>query len=385
MTLTEELRAKAKALGFEKIGISRPERLDARSGLQQWVAQGRHGEMHWMGRSPERRTDPRKVFEETKSVISLVLNYYTPMPHSQKLEHGKISRYAWGRDYHWILRDRTKELVAWITELEPAARGLYYSDTGPVMDKAWAHKSGLGWIGKHSNLITRELGSWVFLGEILLNLELEYDQEARNYCGTCHRCIEACPTKAIVAPYVVDARLCISYLTIELRGAIPRKLRPLIGSRIFGCDDCQDACPWNRFAQTSLEKAFYPDEGNQAPVLIDLMRMTASEFKERFRSSAIKRAKYAGFLRNVAVALGNSRDTGAVPVLWEALRHSESLVRAHAAWALGEIGGNMAFDALSQANDDEKDTSVREEIQLALSKLNLKVPIEGAGERICPR
>ena len=370
MTLSEEIRSKAKALGFQKIGVSRPEKLDARSGFSEWLAQGQHGEMHWMGRSPERRTDPGKVFEETKSVISLALNYYTPIQHSQQLEHGKISRYAWGRDYHRILRDRSKTLVAWITKREPAARGLHYADTGPVMDKAWAHKSGLGWIGKHSNLITRELGSWVFLAEILLNLELEYDQEARNYCGTCHRCIDACPTKAIVAPYVVDARLCISYLTIELRGAIPRQLRHLVGSRIFGCDDCQDVCPWNRFAQPSLEKAFYPDEGNQTPALVDLMWMTEPEFKERFRSSAIKRAKYAGFLRNVAVALGNSRDTRAVPVLSEALRHSESLVRAHAAWALGEIGGNLAFDALSQAKGHEKDTSVREEIHLALSKLN---------------
>jgi len=370
MSLTEEIRAKAKTLGFQKIGISRLEKLDARSGLAEWLAQSRHGEMHWMGRSPERRTDPGKVFEETKSVISLALNYYTPIQHSQQLEHGKISRYAWGRDYHRILRDRSKTLVAWITKREPAARGLHYADTGPVMDKAWAHKSGLGWIGKHSNLITRELGSWVFLAEILLNLELEYDQEARNYCGTCHRCIDACPTKAIVAPYVVDARLCISYLTIELRGAIPRQLRHLVGSRIFGCDDCQDVCPWNRFAQPSLEKAFYPDEGNHTPVLVDLMRITESELKERFRSSAIKRAKYAGFLRNVAVALGNSRDIRAVPVLAEVLHHSESLVRAHAAWALGEIGGKLAFDALLQASGDEEDTSVREEIRLALSNLN---------------
>ncbi len=180
------------------------------------------------------------------------------------------------------------------------------------MDKAWAHKSGLGWIGKHSNLITRELGSWVFLAEVVSTLDLEPDAESRNYCGTCHRCLDACPTRAIVAPYVVDARLCISYLTIELRGPIPRELRPMIGSRIFGCDDCQDVCPWNRFANSVRGGQFYPAEGNQVPVLIELMQLTEDQFEERFRNSPVRRAKYAGFLRNVAVALGNSRDVGAV-------------------------------------------------------------------------
>ena len=367
MSLTQEIRAHAKRCGFDALGISRAEKLDERNGLREWLAREHHGEMRWMGVDPEKRINPLRVLVESRSVIALALNYYAPAQHSNRLEHGKISRYAWGEDYHSVLKNRLAQLAAWIAGSQPTARGLYYCDTGPIMDKAWAHKSGLGWIGKHSNLITRNLGSWVFLGEILLNLDLDYDVESRNYCGKCHRCIDACPTKAIVAPYVVDARLCISYLTIELRGAIPRKLRPLIGTRIFGCDDCQDVCPWNRFAQPSEEKAFYPDPQNVAPVLIDLMRMTEAEFRERFRNSAVRRAKYRGFLRNVAVALGNTWNPSAIPVLSSALlRHSEPLVRAHAAWALGEIGGETSSDALKAASPVETSPSVLEEIRLAL-------------------
>jgi epoxyqueuosine reductase len=369
MKLTEEIRAQARAVGFDKVGISRAEKLDDRNGLQEWLAKGQHGEMRWMGLDPAKRINPVKVLAEAKSVIALALNYYTPVQHSSQPECGKISRYAWGEDYHKILEERLADLAGRIVKLEPAARGLYYSDTGPLMDKAWAHKSGVGWIGKHSNLITRTLGSWVFLGEILLNLKLEYDPEDRNYCGTCRRCIDACPTKAIVAPYVVDSRLCISYLTIELRGAIPIELRHLIGTRIFGCDDCQDVCPWNRFAQPSLERAFYPQECNRAPVLIPLMQMTESEFRERFRNSPVRRAKHTGFLRNVAVALGNTNDPAAIPVLAGALlKHSEPLVRGHAAWALGEIGGETCPGTLRKASQSEMDSSVLEEIRLALSK-----------------
>lgn len=373
MNLTQTIKAKANALGFAKIGISPAERLDERNGLEQWLADGNHGQMSWMGRDSEKRMDPRRVFLEAKSVITLALNYYSPERHSENPEHGKISRYAWGRDYHLIFKELLKTLAEWIVEQEPSVKGLYYSDTGPLMDKAWAHKSGIGWIGKHSNLITREVGSWVFLGEILLNVELSFDNEDKNYCGTCHRCMEVCPTKAIVAPYIVDARLCISYLTIELRGPIPLELRPLIGSRIFGCDDCQDVCPWNRFAQPSLEKDFYPVSGNHVPVLIDLMQMSEGEFKERFRSSAIKRAKYAGFLRNVAVALGNSRNSNACSVLADALHHPEPLVRAHAAWALGEIGGEESESALKRALPTEKDLEVIEEIHAALREVSRAV------------
>jgi len=373
-SLQVAIREKAKELGFVKIGISRAERLDERNGLNEWLAAGRHGEMLWMGRNADMRLDPRTLLSEARSVISLAANYYAPESHSEDRRHGKISRYAWGRDYHAVLKERLKSLVEWIGQNHPEARGLYYCDTGPVMDKAWAHKSGLGWIGKHSNLITREVGSWVFLAEVVLNLDLEPDVESRNYCGTCHRCLDACPTRAIVAPYVVDARLCISYLTIELRGPIPRELRPLIGSRIFGCDDCQDVCPWNRFATPCDEDRFYPADGNQVPVLTEFMRLTEGQFEEHFRYSPVRRAKYAGFLRNVAVALGNSRDIGACEVLAESISHKESLVRQHVAWALGEIGGDLARQALRCALPGESQPVVAEEIRVALRKWERKVP-----------
>lgn len=373
-SLTFALRQKAKELGFAKIGISRAERLDERNGLDEWLAAGRHGEMFWMARNAVKRLDPRTLLSEARSVIALAANYYTPQPHSEDSRHGKISRYAWGNDYHAVLKKRLRSLVEWIEQNHPQTRGLYYCDTGPVMDKAWAHKSGLGWIGKHSNLITREAGSWVFLAEVVSNLELEPDPESRNYCGTCHRCLDACPTRAIVAPYVVDARLCISYLTIELRGPIPRQLRPLIGSRIFGCDDCQDVCPWNRFATPCDEDQFYPSYRDRVPVLTELMRLTQEQFEERFRNSAVRRARYAGFLRNVAVALGNSRDAGAVEVLAESLCHKESLVREHAAWALGEIGGDFAREALRWALPVENEPVVAKEIRMALRKWDHNAP-----------
>jgi epoxyqueuosine reductase len=363
--LTTAIREKAKELGFAKVGISRAERLDERNGLDDWLAAGNHGEMLWMGRNAGKRLDPRMLLSEARSVISLAANYYAPMSHSQDGRHGKISRYAWGFDYHAVLRTGLKGLVEWIEQNDPEARGLYYCDTGPVMDKAWAHKSGLGWIGKHSNLITQEVGSWVFLAEVVLNLDLEPDGESKNYCGTCRRCLDACPTRAITAPYVVDARLCISYLTIELRGPIPRELRPLVGSRIFGCDDCQDVCPWNRFATPCEQDQFYPAEGNHVPVLTELMQLTRDQFEERFRQSAVRRAKYSGFLRNVAVALGNSRDTHAIPVLAQAMEHEEWLVRLHAAWALGEIGGAEGCRALQKSLKRETDPAVLEEIRIA--------------------
>jgi epoxyqueuosine reductase len=369
MPLTKEIKAKALELGFSKVGISRAERLDERNGLQSWLAAGRAGEMEWMNRLPDKRLDPTQVLPRVQSVIALALNYYTPFSHSEDAHHGKISRYAWGRDYHQVMNNRLKALWEWILGRAPSAEALYYADTGPLMDKAWAHKSGLGWIGKHSNVITRNRGSWVFLGEILVSLELDYDLESNNYCGSCRRCIDCCPTKAIVAPYVVDARLCISYLTIELRGPIPRELRSMIGSRIFGCDDCQDVCPWNRFATPSLEKDFYPNGWNHVPVLIDLMEITEFQFRERFRHSPVRRARYAGFLRNVTVALGNSHDPSACKVLEKSLRHAEPLVRSHAAWALSEIGNPDSLAELIRAASAEPETRVRDEFQEAISSL----------------
>ena len=370
--LADRIRAKALALGFDKVGFSRAGPLGSRSGLEKWLESGHQGEMHWMSRNAAKRQDPSLILAEVRTILSVAINYYHPLDHSENPRHGKISRYAWGLDYHHVLKARLKTLAGWIAETLPPANGLFYSDTGPVMDKVWAHKAGLGWIGKHSNLVSRDQGSWLFLGEILLDLELPESGESGNFCGSCRRCLDACPTGAIVAPYVVDSRLCISYLTIELRGPVPLELRPLIGSRIFGCDDCQDVCPWNRFAQPSLEKAFYPAPGNHAPVLMKLMRISRQEFSERFRLSPIRRCGYAGFLRNVAIALGNSGLPETVPSLKIALHHPESLVRRHGAWALGRIGDREARSELLQATRSESDPCVRSEIRLALDSLEFR-------------
>lgn len=370
--LADRIGSKALALGFDKVGFSRAVPLGSRSGLEKWLESGHQAEMHWMSRNAAKRQDPSLILADVRTVLSVAVNYYHPLDHSENPRHGKISRYAWGLDYHRLLRARLKELAGWIAEALPPANGLFYSDTGPVMDKVWAHKAGLGWIGKHSNLVSRDRGSWLFLGEILLDLELPETGESGNFCGSCRRCLDACPTGAIVAPYVVDSRLCISYLTIELRGPIPLELRPLIGARIFGCDDCLDVCPWNRFAQPSQEKDFYPSPGNQAPVLMELMRMSPREFSQRFRLSPIRRCGYAGFLRNVAIALGNSGLPEAVPSLTVALHHPESLVRRHGAWGLGRVGGREARSELLQAVATESDPSVRSEIRLALDRLQFR-------------
>ena len=367
--LTKTIRLEALKLGFTKVGFSQIDQIKKNSGLDSWLQQGDHVEMHLMARTAEKRQNPNLVLEQAFSIISLGMNYYVSEKHSEDPMIGKISRYAWGEDYHQVLKKRLRKLANWIKETIPSCQGLFYSDTGPVMDKVWAHKAGVGWIGKHSNLISREQGSWLFLGEILIDVPLTYDEQSNNYCGTCCKCIRACPTGAIVAPYVVDSRLCISYLTIELRGVIPLDLRPLIGTRIFGCDDCQDVCPWNRFAQPTMESSFYPSEGNHVPQLTKLIQLTKKEFNQHFRFSPVKRCGYSGFLRNVAVALGNSKDTLAIPYLEQALVHQESLVRIHTAWALGNIGGNKAKSILTHTSYLETDPLVRREIRLALDAI----------------
>jgi epoxyqueuosine reductase len=293
----------------------------------------------------------------------VVKNYNGPGSHSRDPRVGRISRYAWGDDYHDVLLDKLHELRRHVERLGGNVKVCV--DTNAVLEKPWAQAAGLGWQGKHSNLITRDLGSWFFLGEALTDLDLEPDApHAKEYCGTCTRCIDLCPTKAIVAPYVVDSRKCIAYLTIEHRGSIPRELRPLMGNLVFGCDICQDVCPWNKFAKVAPEREFHAREGNLTPALIGLLGMTREEFNLRFKDSPVKRAKHAGFLRNVAVALGNSNDQAAIPALEKALEHEEPLVRAHAAWALGRLG---AQGILERRREKEPAVEVRAEIDAALN------------------
>jgi epoxyqueuosine reductase len=298
---SERIKERALAEGFHKVGIVRAEALTAeRERLQEWLRRGFHGEMRWMERDPEQRADPRLLFAEARSVVVVALNYYTPHKHADAPGTGKISRYAWGDDYHEAVGSRLKSLLAWIKQEWPEAEGKTCVDTSPMMDKVWAERAGLGWIGKHTNLITRDYGSWVFIGELLLNLELEAEGErTEDHCGTCTLCIEACPTGAITEAYVVDSNKCISYATIELRAPeIPAEVAAKLDGWLYGCDVCQDVCPWNRFEKETNEQRFEPRPGNIAPGLPEILQLTPDTYAARFRRSTIKRAKLNGLQRN---------------------------------------------------------------------------------------
>ena len=297
--LTKTIKSKAFELGFSSVGVARAESLEAEGvRLQQWLSRGYHGTMEWMQKNVEKRFDPHQILPNAHSVISLALNYYTPAEHSENPETGKISRYAWGDDYHVVMTSRIQQLVDCIKSERPDVNARFYVDTGPVLDKAWAVRAGVGWLGKHTNVITKECGSWVFLGEIILDLDLEYDEPIADFCGTCTACIEACPTDAIVEPYILDSTKCISYLTIEHKGPIPDNLKPGLNSWVYGCDICQDVCPWNRFQQPTNEGAFFPRSENVEPLLDDLAGISAEEFARRFKKSPIKRTKREGIVRN---------------------------------------------------------------------------------------
>ena len=299
------------------------------------------------------------------------MNYYTLDPPKALAEdpgRGQISRYAWGDDYHELIRERLLELVTFIKQTaESELKTRVCVDTAPIIEREYAQKAGIGWIGKNTNLIHWRSGSWYFLAEVLVNIVLESDTpELRGSCGTCTRCIEACPTDAIIEPNLLDSRRCISYLTIELKESIPKALRPEIGNWVFGCDICQEVCPWNSKAVSTTETGFQPRDGNLTPKLLSLVGMTQEEFSRRFKGSPIKRAKRRGFLRNVLVAIGNWGTQRAVPALKDALADDEPLVRSHAAWALGRIGGNAAKRTLQKRLTVETEQDVITEIQEAI-------------------
>lgn len=299
-------------LGFSKIGFARAEALPAaETRLRQWLEHGYQGEMKWMERDPALRSDPRQIFPDARSVVAVALNYYTPHAHHDGPANGKVSRYAWGDDYHDVVSDRLRELLSWIKGRWPEAEGKVCVDIQPIMDKAWAERAGLGWIGKHSNLISTEFGSWVFLGELILNLELEYDDVAvPDQCGTCTLCLDACPTGAITAPYVVNSNLCISHATIESRAEeIPAEVSSRLEGWVYGCDICQDVCPWNQMTPVTGESRFEPREGNVNASLPELLELTPATYAARFRRSAMKRAKLAGLQRNARALLKQTEDS----------------------------------------------------------------------------
>lgn len=343
--LAANIKQWAYELGFQQLGITGCDLSQDEVWLLNWLDHGRQGEMGYMARHGRKRSRPQELLPGTLRVLSARMEYLPsfnnpPQDVLNTPDMGYISRYALGRDYHKVLRQRLSALARRIEEHVGQFGSRVFVDSAPVLEKALARNAGLGWIGKHTNLIHKDSGSWFFLGELYTDLPLPTDPPARAHCGTCTACIAACPTGAIVGPYELDARRCISYLTIELRGSIPPELRPLIGNRIYGCDDCQLVCPWNRHAKSSDEQDFAPRNGLEAPLLVELFRWSEHEFYERTEGSAIRRIGYACWLRNIAVALGNAPTTGAVVQALASRIHDDpsSLVREHVAWALAQHG-----------------------------------------------
>jgi epoxyqueuosine reductase len=334
------IRQRARELGFDDCRFTAADAPASAEDYQNWLTNHHHGEMAWLERNAAKRTDPQQVLAGAKSMICLAASYEDSNSKFkiQNSKSGIIARYARFDDYHDVLAERLKMLVHFIDQMaDRKIRSLWYVDTGPILERDFAQRAGIGFVGKHTNLISRRLGNWIFLSEIITTLEIEPDAPEKNHCGNCSRCITACPTNAITAPFELDARLCISYLTIELKGSIPVELRPAIGNRIYGCDDCLAACPWNRFAREGALMKTHARTDLAALNLIELLQLDEAGFKSRFAGSPILRTKRRGFLRNVCVALGNVGDATALPALDKATHDAEPLIAEHARWAMAEI------------------------------------------------
>lgn len=387
----------AYTLGFDSVRITSADAFpEAERVIKERIAQGLMDGLPWFtAERSEVSCHPDALLPEAQSIITLAMVYLTEQPEQRNDNgpHGRISRYAWGDDYHDIIKNKLYQYAQWLRDYARGEAGSevetrVFVDTGRMVDRAVAQRAGLGWYGKNTNILTKDWGSWVFLAEIVTNLPLQADTPIKTSCGSCEICLHACPTQALPEAYVLDTPRCISFLTIELRGSIPIELRPLMGNLIFGCDICQEVCPVNKLAEKRLglrEKAtltsakakpvpfhpraeFRPRENvGSNPELIPLLSLTEEQFRERFRHSPIRRTKRRGLLRNVCVALGNSGDPQAIPALCRALHDSEPLIRGHAAWALGRIGSEQAHLALYAALPEEQDAEAKKEIQYALS------------------
>jgi epoxyqueuosine reductase len=344
--LKKELIAYARELGFDSCRIAACAAPGHASEFRTWLREGAAGEMSYMERGEEKRCDPQKVLPGARSIVVVALNYWqgeSPTPKAFGAATGRVARYAWGEDYHEVISQKLDQIDNLLRRF--GGRQKSYVDTGPILERDHAAQAGIGWHGKSTMLINTQLGTWFFLGEILTTLELPPDPPQRDRCGTCDRCIKDCPTGAITAPHRLDARRCISYLTIELKSSIPVELRPLIGNRIFGCDDCLDACPWNRFAQASRETAFSARPSTTGMLLRDYLKLTDLEFRTLFRNSPIKRIKRRGFLRNVCVALGNVGSLADLSALKGAASDPDELIAEHAAWAIERIQERCEIEA----------------------------------------
>jgi len=335
--LKQRLVSLAHETGFDSCRIAACSEPVHATQFREWLRDGAQGEMNYMERGEEKRCDPQKVLSGAKSIIVLALNYFQgeQLQRREAAAIGKVARYAWGDDYHEVVERKLDKVDEFLRGF--GGQQKCYVDTGPILERDHAAQAGIGWHGKNTMLIDEQLGTWFFLAEILTTLELPPDQPVLDRCGTCERCIKACPTGAITAPHRLDARRCISYLTIELKGSIPLELRPLIGDRIFGCDDCLEVCPWNRFARVSHETAFSARKSTTGMSLREYLELTDAEFRLLFKNSPIKRIKRRGFLRNVCVALGNSGDASDIPALECAVADPEPLIAEHARWAIHQI------------------------------------------------
>lgn len=366
--LAAGLKAAAHDLGFDLVGIASAISPPGFPRLLSWLERGFAGEMHYLPRRAEAYAHPQHVLAGVKSVVMTAVNYRTVEPAECGPNQGRIARYAWGNaDYHQLLKARLKQLADWLHTQVPTCRTRPVVDTAPLLERDFARLAGLGWFGKNTLLIHKRAGSYLFLGALLTDVELEPDEpHATSHCGTCTRCLDICPTHAFPEPYVLDARKCISYLTIELRGSIPSELRPGIGAWLFGCDLCQDVCPWNRKAPATNEPGFHPLPELSPADARTLLLMTEEEFQARFADTPLARPGWTGLRRNAAIVLGNRGDEAALPALIHVLNDPSPIVRGAAAWALGRRGGSAAVAALQRRRQLEHDPDVLTELEAAL-------------------
>jgi len=374
--LREFLDTEASRLGFDAIAVTLPDSVaQAAKGLAEFVAAGRHGTMEWLAETAARRGDPRTLWPEVRSVVMLAMNYgpdRDPLELLARPDRAAISVYARHRDYHDVIKGRLKEIAQKLASRSGADVKVFV-DTAPVMEKPLAQAAGLGWQGKHTNLVSRTFGSWLFLGSIFTTAELAPDEAESDYCGSCRACLDICPTGAFPAPYQLDARRCISYLTIEHKGPIPHEFREAIGNRIYGCDDCLAACPWNKFASEASEAKLRARDDLQEPRLANLLTLDDATFRTLFSGSPVKRIGRERFIRNVLIAVGNSVEPSLAPIVADLLVDPSPLVRGAAVWALARLQGGPAFaDRLVTLRDGEMDETVLSEIELALASLELQ-------------
>ena len=348
--MKDRIRQRALELGFDDCRFTTAEPPASAAAFERWLEAGCHGTMDWLVRNRERRLDPRRVLPQARSVIVLTVSYHRGTPVAPSVTgagpSGCVARYARATDYHDVLAAPLKALAAYVDSLaSPAARSLVYVDTGPLLERDLAARAGAGFVGKHTNLVSRRLGNWFFLAEILTPLELDPDPAEPNRCGRCQQCLESCPTQAITAPFHLDARRCIAYLTIELKGSIPVEFRPAIGARVFGCDECLEVCPWNRFARSGRLLRDVARTDLDQPALLELLSLDEGGFRQRFKETPLARAKRRGLRRNTCVALGNVGGPEALPALRHASTDPEPLVAEHARWALAQVEARLRHPA----------------------------------------